>query len=148
MRKLGLDIHGCCTDKSYGKGYTVLHMIRHLALRTAGYKGEFLDFIKLQEGPNGNYPYDKYPQFWQLLHFSDCEGILVRGDYLTNVDYEKSFHLGSSGRLLNELRRVREEITKDVSKWDDGTRSLQAFWDLYNLVEDECENGCGTIKFS
>lgn len=104
-----------------------------------------------REKGNGTPPgvtFEDLEKHWQLHHFSDCGGLLIRDGYLENVDYSESFYLGNSNRLLDALEDIKEFIARNPEKVKDLKRALEIFWMLYDLVEDEVNNGCGTLRFS
>lgn len=83
--------------------------------------------------------------FRQLLHFSDCEGILVPEFFLKDVNYSKSYHLGSSTKLLAELEQLKDWIARNPSLVYPNESKI--FFMLYDLVFDTVENGSGILKF-
>lgn len=142
---MGLTITGMGSKKEYSFGYTALHLIRFLACKTAGFEGTIDDFNE-----KGTALWDQYPQFYQLLHFSDCNGFLVPEWCLKDIDYSESFHLGSLTRLVNELEKIQIAITENPEEYSDKTLNTWAskpFWTLYNLATDELKEHGGVLKF-
>ncbi|MHA1420340.1 MAG: hypothetical protein ACTSPO_15605 [Candidatus Heimdallarchaeaceae archaeon] len=89
--------------------------------------------------------WEKYPKFRQLLHFSDAEGILIREDFLYKINYQESFELGSSTKLLEELEFLKDELARNPEKYKD--TSTKPFFSLYDVVKDEVEEGRGILWF-
>jgi hypothetical protein len=144
---MGLSIDGWYSEKEWSYSYTPLHWVRYLACKIDGYKGTWLEFDGPFRGHESQQPWLKHKRFWQLLHFSDCEGILLPDSRLEDVDYENSFEVGSSTKLLRELDIIREEITTYPDKYKDMEQTIKIFWDLYNLVKDEVDEGAGILRF-
>ena len=147
---MGLIITGCCTEFNYSKGYGGMHRIRALGILTQTYTEKVSideNWAAALEIEKEKDNWNKFPEFWQLLHFSDCEGYLLQEGFFKNIDYSKSFFLGNSERLLQCLELVRIEVTKNTKLYNQFPRPLQDFWDLYNLVHDEVQNGCGSLHF-
>jgi hypothetical protein len=142
--KMGLDIKTCNEEiESYNGSYHNLHEIREIAIKICGYKKDIGEWYKEFED---KHDYGVYNRFRQLLHFSDCEGILVRGFFLEEVDYSKSYELGNSDTLLKELEDMKEEIERNPKLIKENWIK-EVFDILYNQVKDEVENCCGLIQF-
>ncbi len=140
-----LDIGGWSTDKIYYGGNMGLHLIRWLALLVAGWPCTYEEFDEIENKGIWN----KTTRFYQLFHFSDSEGIFVPDFYLLKVDYKNSFHLGNSIKLLDELEIIKLEIEREdwIKEQVKGTRALESFNELYQLVYDEVKNGKGILIF-
>jgi tRNA G10 N-methylase Trm11 len=142
---MSLDLSTCEGGK-YHYSYSTLHKIREIAVKICGYKKDIDNFYDEICSDESIRTYGIYDRFWQLLHFSDCEGILIKDFFLEKVDYKLSFYLGSSEKLLKELEDMKEEIKKNPKlieeKW-----ILKAFNDFYKDIKKEVEDCCGTIRF-
>ena len=148
---MGLDISGFCSDKTYHWGSSGLHQIRALAIQVAGKRDTFdeaFEYLMFEMPKMPKFKNDYYGlledegllDFHQLLHFSDSEGIMIKGWYLRNIDTSRSMTLGSLGELYEELEFIREAVTSDMDKYN-RQPTMKIFWMLYNLVKDEAENG-------
>ena len=115
------------------------NMIKRILLKKKMY-GDFLGTNK----PVFTFEKELKP-FWQLLHFSDCEGILIPDFYLKGIDYSKSDHLGSLTRLDKELEVLKDWIAR-TEKVVYG-REKKLFFILYDLIHEEAEHG-GMITFA
>jgi len=142
---MSLDISTCDGGK-YHYSYAVLHKIREIAVKICGYKKDIHSWYKEISSEDNVTNYGVYNRFWQLLHFSDCEGILIRGFFLERVDYKNSFELGNSDKLLEELKDMKKEIKKNPKLIEEDW-ILEAFNTLYKDVKKEVEDCCGTIHF-
>ena len=138
---MGLIVVGSSTEKRYSYGYSQLHVIRWLACKSRGYEKDFVEFMKDQK----NNIWEKYPDFRQLLHFSDSEGILIREDFLYKIDYQDSFELGSSTKLLEELEIIKDELARNPDIFQDA--STKPFFSLYDVVKNDVEEGRGILWF-
>ena len=130
-------------------GYTQLHKVRWLAAVSCGFKGDFKAFSNMERTGKPKDTWVKWPDHYQLMHFSDCEGTFVPDYMLKDVVYKDTFMLGSYDKLKAEVTRLWEWVQKnrdklvpnpDVSTWD-----LKAVEDLYHLVADE--NGYEVLLF-
>lgn len=139
---MGLTIVGVTSEKKYRYGYTQLHIVRWIACRSKGYSKPFGSLFMEDQKNN---LWEEYPDFWQLLHFSDSEGVLIRDDFLFKVDYKESLQLGSSTKLLEELELVKDELARNPE--DYRNIKTDSFFALYDLVKDEVENGRGILYF-
>jgi hypothetical protein len=83
--------------------------------------------------------------FRQLIHFSDCEGILVPDWCLDDVNYSESYMFGSSTELLEELERLKDWIARNPTMVN--SNESEIFFMLYDLVFDTVENGSGILSF-
>lgn len=150
---MGLDIYlpGSGTDFRLGS-YSVLHWIRALALFTTG-DFKSLDAAREYEKSKkaeGYYEWDRYPNFYHLLHFSDAEGWYLPEVYLEDVEYKQSFYLSNADELLRELQLVRRRITDKPEKYQElnGSWVLKSFYKLLNNLEKEKENvGLLMVRF-
>lgn len=146
---MGLDISGWDSKKSYHCGYSGIHQIRWLASIASGAYKTYAEFYKLYECGT---PMEKlFPNFEQLMHFSDAEGILVPSFFLRQVEYKNSYHLGNSEKLLAELKLIKLALKEDKETFEYlkvfETRAIDIFEQLYDLVLDEVEEGTGILKF-
>lgn len=144
---MGLMLMGQQSEREYHYSYEGLHFIRYLAVKIEGFKGSYKNSLK----ETGNFK--KYKRFHQLLHFSDCDGILLPDSLLRDSDISESFYIGSSGKLLKELEIIKKYLLKNKIKYlkIEGERDyepLHCFWDLYALVYDEVNHGSGIITFA
>lgn len=155
MNRMGLDISGVYSDKTYHWGGSGLHQIRALAIQVAGKRdtfGEAFDYLMLEMPKMPKFNKDYYGlledegllDFHQLLHFSDAEGIMIKGWYLKGIDTSRSMTLGLLGKFYEELEIIREAVTTDMDKYN-RQPTMKIFWMLYNLVKDEAENGIAII---
>lgn len=147
---MGLNIYGNRSGKSLGWGSHALHWVRTLAIATSLEKVEgktaekiWKEAEKLEHAGS----WDRFPEFWQLLHFADNEGVLICGSYLDDVDYSKSFYLGSLDRLHDNLESIKNEITLNMKPYESYLSAREVFWKLYDLVDSEQNEG-GSITFS
>lgn len=138
---MGLIVVGSITEKRFAYNYSRLHIIRWIACKSRGYEKSFPEFMKDQE----NNIWETYPEFRQLLHFSDSEGVLVPEYFLHKINYQDSFEIGSSTLLLSELERIKDELARSPEKYQD--IATKPFFSFYDLVKDEVENGRGIIWF-
>jgi len=153
---MGLDITGFTSELTYHAGYGGLHRIRTMAVMIAR-DMSYQDAWQLLMGPQNrldplwNESYRKWLEreelmdYHQLLHFSDSEGILIKEWYLQKTKYEWSMHLGSLDKLYEELEAIRMTITSDPVKYGMDELPMPTFWQLYNLVKDEYENGYAVV---
>ena len=116
--------------------YGALHFMRYAACRTCGYEGSHEDFTNAErDGVDGVRLWDLYPDFRQLLHFSDCEGIFVPDGYADG--FEDSFHIGSFHRLTDEVNELYKRMKKNPDyNYDE---SMQYVTDLRDLIINEDE---------
>lgn len=149
---MGLDIYGHRSGKSLDWGSHALHWVRTLAIATSLKKDEgkpaekiWEEATELEHAKGGSW--DRFPEYWQLLHFADNEGHLISGCYLDNVDYSKSFYLGSLDKLHDELLTIKNEITLNMKPYETYTFAREMFWMLLDLVDSEQNEG-GSITFS
>lgn len=140
---MGLEISGFSSEKEWSYSYTPLHFIRFLACKIDGYEGEFVGFSEYE----GQKCWEKHKQFWQLLHFSDAEGVFVPESFLDDIDYEQSFYLGNSDKLLKELEHIKEAVAREPQKYGK-LIDMDVFWNLYDLVKEEVDEGYGIIRLS
>lgn len=82
---------------------------------------------------------------WQLFHFSDCEGILIRKGFLKNVDYSQSYYLGCLDDLLENLVMIREWILHNLSRVHE--QEVALINKLYDVVNEATNDAEGVIKF-
>ena len=149
---MGLDISGYSSDLTYHYGYSGLHKIRAMAVMVARditYE-EAWNFLMGRQNENDdlwNSSYrlwlerEKLTRYYQLLHFTDAEGAMIKGWILEKVDVSRSMTLGNLDMLFEELEDIRLEITSKPEKYNQDELPMQPFWMLYNLVKDEAENG-------
>lgn len=144
---MGLTIFGSGSDKKYNFSYTRLHEIRYLACLSDGFYGSFKDFMKMEE--NGE-SWKRFTKFYQLLHFTDSEGVLVKEFFLEGVDYKDSFKIGSSTKLLEELEHLKDWLARNPERIERtvSRKAVTGFWALYDLVYDEVKEQNGILVFT
>ena len=107
---MGLDI-----NRVYGKhirwNYNTLHRIRHLAAVSTGWVGTYNEFYDLQ---TDNKTWSMFSQYRQLMHFCDAEGVFISDAFLSEVDYSKSFFLGSFDDLKAEINKLNSWLMDNV----------------------------------
>ena len=87
----------------------------------------------------------KIDPYYQLIKFTDCDGILIPRGYLEGIDYSKSILLGCSDDLREELNNLANWILRNPERVN--SQELEIFNMLHDLVEDECEGGGGILVF-
>lgn len=162
---MGLDIVAKVSKKDYHAGYSALHDVRWLALICCGWprtigKGtdpgiesrlcashiyvvppgitgqEMTDMVMAAEIAGHMFP--------NLLLHSDCEGKYTKKG---KVDLS-TWTSGNSVALLKELEIIKKNTPAELRVAGGGTsRPWQVFTMLYDLVEDEVENGAGHLEF-
>ena len=111
---MGLHITGMRSRKEYSRSYGALHFVRYLGAIACGFEGDYDQFKEIEHGDRGNQrTWGMFPQCWQLMHFSDDEGVLIPEHALNGVDYRLSWMLGSSTKLYNELKFIRDDIARE-----------------------------------
>lgn len=142
---MGVDIYGMETDKKLHDGYSSIHLLKWLASKIEGYRGSYSD----------HFEYSHTDEFWknaadgkfeQILHLSDWNTVLVPDENLEGINFGSSYKLGSSTKLLEELEEIRKYLVKDKNIAEEREREFVS--NLYDLVNDELENGHGIIYIS
>ena len=134
---MGLDIVGHYSKKSLDWGSHALHWVRTLAIATSLRKDEGRTPKEIWDKSSEleqSGCWDRFSEFWQLLHFADNEGYFLPEAYLENVDYSKSFYIGSLDKLYSELSAIKEEITLNMKPYESYTSAREVFWKLFDLV--------------
>ena len=137
-KSMGLSIYGVGTEEYFSCTYGLWHDLRSLACQADGYD-ESLEFLV------GDDHFRSNTRFRQFVCFSDHEGILVPQRRLSGIDYENSFSLGSSDKLLQELEALKKYLRKNRNFADVLERSL--FSELYGLVKKEVNGGMGILVY-
>jgi len=141
---MGLDIeriHG----RSCRWSYSTLHWVRYMAALSTGWRGGFEDFSKLEstnrdDGTTGKETWKLFPQYYQLMHFCDAEGIFVTDTYLDNVEYKDSFFLGSFEKLKDEVGRLHTWLLdnpKYLASLNITMMDIGDVTELYTLLQEE-----------
>ena len=135
---MGLSIYGVGTEEFFSCTYGSWYDLRSLACRVDGYQ-DSLEFLV------GDDHFRSNTRFRQFVCFSDHDGILVPQRQLGGIDYEHSFSLGSSDKLLQELEVLNKYLRKNRKLG--GTLERNLFSDLYKLVKEEVKEGMGILVY-
>ncbi|MFF9573109.1 hypothetical protein [Streptomyces sp. NPDC014685] len=148
-------------------GYSGLHAVRRLAvhLEAHGRLPEPLDgsqratddplLIEVYQSLPGDPP----RPFDHLIHHSDCEGYYVPVDFAPVIVDEKVLggHLGSSVRLLAEVRRIAEALglpedldpdSEEVIDAADAEEPAAEGWQRYGIESHDCLQLLAAAKLS
>lgn len=124
------------SEKEWKYCYHMLHVIRYTAAKSSGFQGTFEMFEELEKR---NDTWKEWPEFYQLMHFCDAEGVLVPGYILENVDIDKAFYLGNSETLAREISLLRTRINHEPELCDEEIKI--AIDELYDLLMEEEPGG-------
>ncbi len=119
-------------------GYHALHGVRYAAAKASGFKGTEYEFVKKElDGTSDT----EFPKYRQLMHFTDCDGILVPSGYLKGVNYEKSYKIGSFDEMKNEIIELGSEVLTHPELFSDVERrhigqlhKMFTYADAYDIV--------------
>ena len=137
---MGLSIYGIGTENFFSCTYGSWRDLRSWACQMEGYK-ESLEFLV------GDDHFLQNTRFRQFVCFSDHDGILVPDKYLIGIDYENSFLLGSSDKLLQELELLKKKLIRKPRKPSLNQLERSTFLDFYQLVKEEVEEGSGILIY-
>jgi len=158
---MGLDIYGRKTKHHLGGSYSRLHFAtRLLALEFCGmpkYLDSANEILAMSFYMNGYLPFDKRADTDKLARFitavqitgfkfpnimmhSDCDGNYTKNGKITI----ETCMTGNSIALMKELKEIIDEPTFHDDEHKNAMEYTLAF---YELVNDEINNGCGTIEF-
>ena len=130
-------IHG----RSCSWSYSTLHWVRYMAALSTGWRGGFEDMRALESADNKDaQTWEMFPQYYQLMHFCDCEGIFVSDMYLDDVTYKDSFFLGSFDKLKDEVSRLHTWLLdnpKYLASLNIQMMSIESVTELYTLLQEE-----------
>ena len=132
--------------RSISWSYSTLHMVRYIAALSTGWGGSYEEFYNLEgdqdDGEKGKETWELFPQYHQLMHFCDAEGIILSDFFLRDVDYSKSFFLGSFGKLKDEVNKLQTWILDRreyllQSKFNLSIYNLECVTELAVMMNDE-----------
>lgn len=117
-------------------GYSTLHWIRYLAVKSEGYSKSWDEFMK-EYNYNINEFVDKYYQYRELLNHSDCDGLYIPSHCYPN-DNDNIF-LGDFDELRKELIRLNQKLVDNPNLYqDEFKRNIKQSFDRFlDLVLDE-----------
>ncbi|MHA1408835.1 MAG: hypothetical protein ACTSQY_00705 [Candidatus Odinarchaeia archaeon] len=137
---MGLDIWAVSTQQRiYNESYSQLHSIRYLAMKLSGFRGDWQAAIRFEKEGK---PWKEFPEFYQLLHFSDCEGILLKETFLTDIDISNSFEVGNLNKFYNELKTLNKALKNSQYEYE-----AKLVKNLVEGIYDELTYGEGIILF-
>jgi len=105
-------------------------------------------------GPDDIPPKYEMPEygkpFWQLYHFSDCEGVFVSDGLLKGIDISESYYLGNANWMLRDLELIKDSLARNPDEYQKYfyPDRIATFWSLYDVFTDEVNNGSSIIRFS
>ena len=138
---MGLDITRMNSTKQWGWAYGMLHKVRWLAAMSCGFKGNFKKFSDIERTGEPQETWKKWPSYYQLMHFSDAEGVFVHRFFLEGINYKSSFNLGDYDELKKEITRLWKWVHEKedrLLKLDGITKyEIEAVDGLYELLVDD-----------